>query len=62
MNLQDLTQDQVKQYIHDEYHQKGRPMREVVKEVVAVREDVNLLSHDPEIAEQQTLDALGIKG
>jgi hypothetical protein len=59
MNLQALTQDQVKEYIHAE-HQKGRSMREIVREVVAVRDDFILLSPDPQIAQQQTLDALGI--
>lgn len=59
MNLQALTQDQVKDYIHVQY-QKGRPMREVVREVVAARSDFILLSHDRKIAQQQTLDALGI--
>jgi hypothetical protein len=44
MNLQDLTHDQVKAYIHAEHHQRGRPMREVIQEVVAVRDDF-IISH-----------------
>lgn len=59
MNLMDLMHDQVRQYIHDE-HLKGRPMKEVIREVIAVRNDFVLLSHDPQVAEQQTLNALGI--
>jgi|GEM_PF-3217405 len=60
MNLQNLTREQVQDYIHQE-HLKGRPMREVVREAVAVRDDFTLLSPDPEIANQQMLNALGVK-
>ena len=60
MNLQNLTREQVQDYIHQE-HLKGRPMREVVREAVAGRDDFTLLSPDPEIANQQMLNALGVK-
>lgn len=50
MKLEDLTHDQVKEYIHTEHHQKGRPMCQVIQEVVAVREDFILLPPNPEIA------------
>lgn len=60
MNLEDLTQDQVKEYIHVEHHQKGRPMREVIQEVVAVRDDFILLPANPEVAKAMMLEALGI--
>ena len=33
-------------------------MREIVKEVVDTRNDCIILSHDPQIAEQQTIEAL----
>lgn len=58
MNLQDLTQEQVKEYIHAEHHQKGRPMREVIQEVVAVRDDFILLPANPEVAKAMMLEAL----
>jgi hypothetical protein len=58
MNLQELTQDQVKEYIHTEHHQKGRPMREVIQEVVAVRDDFILLPANPEVATAMMLEAL----
>lgn len=60
MNLKDLTRDQVKEYIHTEHHQKGRPMREVIQEVVAVRDDFILLPANPEVATAMMLEALGI--
>lgn len=59
MSLQDLTQDQVKEYIHTE-HQKGRPMIEIVQEVTALRDDFVLLPPDPKQAKAQMLKALGL--
>lgn len=59
MNLQELTHDQVKEYIHTEHHQKGRPMREVIQEVVAVRDDFILLPANPEVAKAMLLESLG---
>jgi len=60
VNLRDLTHDQVKEYIHTEHHQKGRPMREVIQEVVAVRDDFILLPANPEVAKTMMLEALGL--
>lgn len=59
MSLQDLTQDQVKEYIHAE-HQKGRSMKEIVQEVTALRDDFVLLPPDPKRAKAQMLKALGL--
>jgi len=50
----------VKEYIHTEHHQKGRPMREVIQEVVAVRDDFILLPANPEVAKTMMLEALGL--
>jgi hypothetical protein len=59
MNLRELTHDQVKEYIHTE-HQKGRPMREVIQEVIAVRDDFVLLPANPKVANAKMLEALGL--
>lgn len=57
MNLKELDTEQVKDYIRYE-REKGRDMKEIVEEVVKVRNDVTLLSNNPEIASQQILSAL----
>lgn len=60
MNLKDLKHDQVKEYIHTEHHRNGRPMLEVIQEVVAVRDDFVLLPANPEVAKAMMLEALGL--
>ncbi|MBE9077442.1 hypothetical protein IQ241_09050 [Romeria aff. gracilis LEGE 07310] len=58
MNLKTLKTEEVKQYIRAE-REKGRSMSEIVQEIAAVREDFTILSHNPEVAERQMLEALG---
>ncbi len=57
MNLKNLPLEEIRGYIQSE-RKKGRSMREIVKEVVDTRNDCIILSHDPQIAEQQTIEAL----
>lgn len=57
MNLRNLPLEEIRGYIQSE-RKKGRSMREIVKEVVDTRNDCIILSHDPQIAEQQTIEAL----
>jgi hypothetical protein len=57
MNLKNLPLEEIRGYIQSE-RRKGRSMREIVKEVVDTRNDCIILSHDPQIAEQQTIEAL----
>ncbi len=57
MNLKDLKTEQIKDYIQQE-KAKGRTVKDIVKEVVQVRNDVTILSHDPIIAERQILESL----
>ena len=57
MNVKTLKREEIRGYIQAE-RQKGRSMREIVKEVVDTRNDCIILSHDPQIAEQQTIEAL----
>jgi hypothetical protein len=57
MNLEDIKTEEIKDYIQQEKG-KGRTIKDIVKELVAVRSDVTLLSHDPIIAEQQIVESL----
>ena len=57
MNLKNLPLEEIRGYIQSE-RKKGRSMREIVKEVVDTRNDCIILSHDPQIAEKQTIEAL----
>lgn len=57
MNLEDIKTEEIKDYIQQE-KAKGRSVKNIVKEIVAVRSDVTILSHDPIVAEQQVLETL----
>lgn len=57
MHLEDIKIEQIKDYIHQE-KDKGRTVREILKEIVTVRSDVTILSHDPIVAEKQMREAL----
>ncbi len=57
MNLKEIDIDQIQEYIQQE-KAKGRSVKDIVKEMITVRSDVILLSHDPVIGKQQILAAL----
>lgn len=57
MNLKEIDIDQIQDYIQQE-KDKGRSMKEIVKELAEIRSDVTILSHDPVISKQQILAAL----
>lgn len=57
MNLSELKTEKIKDYIQAE-KAKGRSMKEIVKEVAEVRNDVTILSHDSKVARQQILSVL----
>ncbi|MBV9385293.1 MAG: hypothetical protein JOZ78_02580 [Chroococcidiopsidaceae cyanobacterium CP_BM_ER_R8_30] len=57
MNLKDLKTEDIKNYIQAE-REKGRDMREIVKEVAANRDDFTILSHDLEISERQVIESV----
>lgn len=57
MNLKDLKTEEIKHYIRAE-QEKGRNMREIVKEVAANRDDFTVLSHDLEISERQVIESV----
>ena len=57
MNVKTLKREEIRGYIQAE-RQKGRSMREIVKELADNRDDVTILSHDPKISEQQVIEAL----
>lgn len=57
MNLKEIEIDQIQEYIQQE-KANGRSMPDIVRELVTVRNDVILLSHDPAIGKQQILAAL----
>lgn len=57
MNLKNIKTEEIKDYIQQE-KTKGRSVADIIKEIIAVRKDVTLLSHDPTVAEQQTLKVL----
>ncbi|PSB27277.1 hypothetical protein [Chlorogloea sp. CCALA 695] len=57
MELKDLKIEQIQDYIQQE-KAKGRSVKDIVKELVAVRSDVTILSHDPEIGRQQIFETL----
>lgn len=57
MNLKEIEFDQIDEYIKQE-KDKGRSMKDIVKELDEVRSDVTLLSHDPVIGNQQIIDSL----
>lgn len=60
MNLKDLKIEEIRSYIQAE-RKKGRYMPEIVKELAEVRNDCIILSHDPNIADQQIIEALSKK-
>ncbi len=57
MNLKDIKTEEIKDYIQQE-KDKGRSVKDIVKEILKVRSDVTLLSHDPIIGNQQIIDSL----
>lgn len=57
MNVKSLKTDEIRGYIQAE-RQKGRAMREIVKELADNRDDFTILSHDSKISEQQVIEAL----
>ena len=57
MDLENLELEEIRDYIQAE-REKGRSMKEIVKEVATVRDDVTILSHDLNIGRQQILSAL----
>ncbi len=57
MNLKDIKTEEIKDYIQQEKG-RGRTVKDIVKELVTVRNDVTLLSHNPVIAEQQIINSL----
>lgn len=57
MNLKNLEIEQIRDYIRAE-REKGRSMKEIVKEVATVRNDVTILSLDLKIGRQQILSVL----
>ena len=57
MNLKDIKIEEIKDYIQQE-KDLGRSVKDIVKEIVATRSDVTLLSHDPVIGNQQIIDSL----
>lgn len=57
MDLKSLKIEEIRGYIRSE-REKGRSMREIVKELADNRDDVTILSHDPQISEQQVIEAL----
>lgn len=57
MNLKEIDIDQIQEYIQQE-KAKNRSVKDIVKELIAVRSDVILLSHDLETGKQQILAAL----
>ncbi len=57
MNLKDIRIEEIKDYIQQE-KTKGRSVGEILKEIVAVRRDVTVLSHDPKIGHQQIIESL----
>lgn len=57
MDLKDIKIEEIRGYIQAE-RQKGRAMREIVKELADNRDDFTILSHDPIIGHQQIIDSL----
>ncbi|KJH71240.1 hypothetical protein [Aliterella atlantica] len=57
MNLENIEIGEIKNYIQQE-KAKGRSVRDILKEIVAVRSDVTVLSHDPTTGRQQILESL----
>lgn len=57
MSLENLEIEQIRDYIRAE-REKGRFLKEIIKEVAAVRDDVIILSHDSKTGRQQILKAL----
>lgn len=57
MDLKDIKIEEIRGYIQQE-KAKGRSVRDIVKEIVAVRSDVTILSHEPIIGHQQIIESL----
>ncbi len=57
MNLKNLKTEQIKNYLRGE-QEKGRSLKEIVKEVAEERQDVTILSHESKVAKQQILEVL----
>ena len=57
MNVKTLKREEIRGYIQAE-RQKGRSMREIVKELADNRDDFIILSHDLKVSEQQVIEAL----
>lgn len=57
MNPKEIEFDQIEDYIRQE-KEKGRSIKEIVKELAVVRSDVTVLSHNAEVAERQIIEAL----
>ena len=60
MKHETLKTEEIKLYIRAQ-RAKGRPMREIIREVAAIRPDFTILSSDLKLSEQQMLSALGQK-
>lgn len=57
MNVKTLKTEEIRGYIQAE-RQKGRSMREIVKELADNRDDFIILSHDLKVSEQQVIETL----
>ena len=57
MKLEEIEIEEIQGYIQQEKG-KGRSVKDIVKELIKVRDDVILLSHDPATADQQIIDSL----
>lgn len=57
MSLEDIEIGEIKNYIQQE-EAKGRSIKDILKEIVAVRRDVTVLSHNPITGRQQILESL----
>lgn len=57
MNLKDIEIGEIKNYIQQE-KAKGRAVKDILKEIVTVRSDVTVLSHDSKTGHQQIIESL----
>lgn len=57
MNLKNLETEQIKHGIRSE-REKGRSMREIVKEVADARDDFTIVSYNRVLAKQQIIEVL----
>lgn len=57
MNLKNIEIGEIKDYIEQE-KAKGRSIKDILKEIVAIRRDVTVLSHDPITGRRQIIESL----